>query len=102
MDLTDIQQLIHTIREKRGHSDCTILQLCLLYGEENGELFKAIREREGLALHQHTERYSIPDEIADCFIFLSAISEYYGYDLEDVVIEKLIKDDEKVYSIIKK
>lgn len=95
--VSELQKTICKIRTDRN-LETSILQLCLGLGEETGELFKAIRERECFSIHQNTERYSVPDELGDCFIFLCAIAEWYGLDIEEVVLAKLEKDKIKIYN----
>jgi NTP pyrophosphatase (non-canonical NTP hydrolase) len=92
------QNKLKNIEESRGHIKDTVLQKCLVFGEEVGELFKAIRERENLQLHDKTSRYSVDDELADCLILISCIANRYDIDLQDAIYEKINRDSNKRYS----
>jgi NTP pyrophosphatase (non-canonical NTP hydrolase) len=93
------QSKIKNIEESRGHIIDSVLQKCLILGEEIGELFKAIRERENLPLHDQTSRYSVDDELADCLFLISCIANRYDIDLQDAIYVKINKDSNKRYSV---
>ena len=80
--LKDIQKYVSDMMEERGFSDETALQLCLLLGEEIGELFKAVRKSENIKSDGNSNFTSIEEEIADILIYLSAIANRYDIDLE--------------------
>jgi len=48
--LKNFQQYVAELETERGFSHQTIIDKCLLLGEEVGELFKAVRKSEGLAV----------------------------------------------------
>jgi NTP pyrophosphatase (non-canonical NTP hydrolase) len=97
--IEDIQEQIMKIEIERGHITGTILQKSLLLGEEVGELFKAIREREGMSIHSQSSRYSVEDELSDCFFLLVCLANRYGIDMQIALFNKLKKDENKVYGV---
>lgn len=100
--LADFQQYIKDLEEARGFSEQTILQVCLMLGEEVGELFKAIRKTEGMTVDKNSKFGVISEEIADCFIFLCSIANKYGIDLERAFREKEEVNKQRVWKPIKK
>lgn len=72
--LTDYQQYVAALEIERGFSDQSVKDKCLLLGEEIGELFKAVRKVEGLAIDPNSTVTEVKDEVADVFIFLCAIA----------------------------
>ena len=51
--LTDLQRYVEALESERGLASQTVLHKCLLLGEEVGELFKAVREHQGMGVEQH-------------------------------------------------
>ncbi len=79
MEIKDAQKYIEEAygerdRERGIHADLVWL------GEELGELFKAVRENEG-----------IEEEIADVFAWLLSVANVLGIDVENAFREKYIK-----------
>src|SRR3990172_715624 len=90
--LADFQQYEKDLEEARGFTKESVLQNCLMLGEEAGELFKAIRKTEGLKVDIQKSNFgSIAHELIDCFFFLLAIANKYRIDLE-----KAFKDKEEI------
>ncbi|MGE3770652.1 MAG: MazG nucleotide pyrophosphohydrolase domain-containing protein [Bdellovibrionales bacterium] len=81
--LADFQRYVAEMMDERGFNKETLVEEALLLGEEVGELYKAIRK----ASHIHTDATSkvgtIPEELADIFIYLCAIANMTGIDLEE-------------------
>lgn len=48
--LVDFQKYVSELEVERGFADQNAQSKCLLLGEEIGELFKAIRKAEGIAV----------------------------------------------------
>jgi NTP pyrophosphatase (non-canonical NTP hydrolase) len=71
------------MERERGFDGETALQKCLLLGEEVGELFKAVRERTGIAVDANAPPTSIANELADVLNFLIAIANRFQIDLEE-------------------
>lgn len=84
--LKDYQLYVAKMEQERGFKDQCSLQKCLLLGEELGELFKAIRQREGIKMGSQASEVAM--ELADILIYLCAIANRYDIDLELAFREK--------------
>ena len=80
--LADFQRYVEQLEQERGFADQTVLDKCLLLGEEVGELFKAIRKSEGLLIDEASPVGEVGEELADILIYLCAIANRTGLDLE--------------------
>lgn len=89
--LSDIQEYVVQLEKERGFAEQTVLQKCLMLGEEIGELFKAIRKQENIKVGSHSKFGSIDEELADVIIFICSIANRYNIDLE-----KAFRDKEEV------
>lgn len=96
--LKDFQKYIQDLEEERGLTDKTILQKCLMLGEETGELFKAIRKEQNLTIDHNSEFGTIEHELADIFIFLCSIANSYSIDLEKWFRQKEELNKKRVWS----
>lgn len=81
--LSDFQKYVTELEHERGFIEQTTIDKCLLLGEEVGELFKAVRKSEGLAIDSNSTYTEIGDELTDIFIYLCAIANRKGIDLEE-------------------
>lgn len=86
--LKDFQRYVTLLEEERGFSRQDALQKCLLLGEETGELFKAVRKAQKIALDKNSAVGGIDEELADILIYLCAIANRYNIDLETAFREK--------------
>lgn len=86
--LHDFQVYVREMEEERGFSNQTVSDKCILLGEEIGELFRAIRKLEGVKLCEDATVTPASEELADIFIYLCAIANRYGIDLERAFREK--------------
>jgi len=86
--LADFQRYVAELEVERGFDQQTGRDKCLMLGEEVGELFKAVRQREGLAMDPNSQVGSIDAELADMFIFVCAIANHYQVDLADAFLAK--------------
>ncbi|HWD25754.1 MAG TPA: MazG nucleotide pyrophosphohydrolase domain-containing protein [Rhizomicrobium sp.] len=86
--LADFQAYVVQLEAERGFAGQTVVEKCLLMGEEVGELFKAIRQAEGIAIDATARVGPVADELADVFIFLCAIANRYGIDLQKAFLAK--------------
>jgi NTP pyrophosphatase (non-canonical NTP hydrolase) len=86
--LQDFQTYVTRLETERGFSDQTALQKCLLLGEEVGELFKAVRKAEGLAIDVRSKVGSVGEELADVLIYLCSIANRFDVDLEEAFRRK--------------
>jgi NTP pyrophosphatase (non-canonical NTP hydrolase) len=89
--LADFQQYVRELEEERDFTKQTVLQRCLMLGEEIGELFQAIRKQENMAIDDNSKFGTIEEELADVFIFLCSIANRYNIDLE-----KAFRDKEEI------
>lgn len=81
--LSDFQKYVHELENERGFSSQSTIDKCLLLGEEVGELFKAVRKTEGLAMDSNSQFTEVGDELSDIFIYLCAIANRKNIDLEE-------------------
>ena len=80
--LKNFQEYVIALEVERGFSEQGVQDKCLMLGEEVGELFKAIRKKEGIKVDENSKFSSIEEELADVFIFLCSIANRYKIDLE--------------------
>ncbi|MCG6188988.1 MazG nucleotide pyrophosphohydrolase domain-containing protein [Maribellus maritimus] len=98
--LKNFQKYVSELESERGFSQQTVLDKCLLLGEEIGELFKAIRKSEGLAVDEHSHFSEIGDELADIFIYICAIANRKGIDMETAFLKKEEKNKFRTWKSI--
>ncbi len=90
--LADYQAYVVELERERGFSHQTPVEKCLLLGEEIGELFKAVRKAEGVAIDPTARVGELADELADVLIFVCSIANRYGVDLEQAFRGKEAKN----------
>lgn len=95
--IADVQKYVREMEQERGFTNEDIAQKCLLLGEEVGELFKAIRKSEGIKTDHASHIDPIEDELADILIYLSAIANRYGIDLEKAFRDKEEKNKKRTW-----
>ena len=95
--LADFQKYVKELEDERGFASQTAIDKCLLLGEEVGELFKAVRKAEGLLIDKNSKFSEIGDELADIFIYLCAIANRKGIDMETAFLEKEEKNKLRVW-----
>ena len=86
--LSNLQTYVTELEIERGFIDQTVLQKCLLMGEEMGELFKAIRKTENISTDKNSETFHVGEELADILIYACAIANRCDIDLEEAFREK--------------
>lgn len=86
--LIDCQEYVKELELERGFSSQTVIEKCLLMGEEIGELFKSVRKAEKILIDNNSTINQVSDELADVFIYLCAIANRYDIDLETAFREK--------------
>ena len=94
---TEFQQYVSELETERGFAHQTIIDKCLLLGEEVGELFKAVRKTEGLAVDENSSFTEIGDELTDIFIYICAIANRKGIDLENAFRIKEEKNKKRIW-----
>jgi NTP pyrophosphatase (non-canonical NTP hydrolase) len=97
--LADLQDYVADLERDRGFDDQTARDKCLLLGEELGELFRAVRRAEGLKVDPASRAADVADELADCLIYLCAIANRYGIDLEAAFRAKEAKNRERTWKV---
>lgn len=98
--LKNLQNYVTELEKERGFAHQTIIDKCLLLGEEVGELFKAVRKSEGLAIDSNSTFTEIGDELTDIFIYLCAIANRKGIDLESAFRKKEEKNKQRVWKSV--
>lgn len=88
--LKDFQEYAQKMEKERGFEDETILEQCLLLGEEVGELFKAIRKNKtNLNFdYKNSKSGEIPDEMADIMMYLFCLANRMDVNLETAIRSK--------------
>ena len=97
--LADLQRYVTELEGERGFSDQSARDKCLLLGEELGELFRAVRRAEGLKIDPASRVADVADELADCLIYLCAIANRYGIDLEVAFRAKEAKNQKRTWKV---
>lgn len=93
--LQDIQDYnMETMRE-RGFENETLLEQCLLLGEEVGELFQSVRKHAGIKVADTKELSSVEEEIADVLILLVSVANKLNIDLEGALRSKEEKNKKR-------
>ncbi|WP_319499981.1 MazG nucleotide pyrophosphohydrolase domain-containing protein [uncultured Draconibacterium sp.] len=98
--LKNFQQYVSELETERGFASQTVIDKCLLLGEEVGELFKAVRKTEGLLIDSNSSFSEIGDELTDIFIYLCAIANRKGIDLEEAFRSKEEKNKQRTWKSI--
>lgn len=86
--LNNLQHYVHKLEIERGFIDQTVIEKCLLMGEEMGELFKAIRKSEKLVTDINSKKHDIGEELADLLIYICAIANRSNINLEEAFRQK--------------
>jgi NTP pyrophosphatase (non-canonical NTP hydrolase) len=86
--LFNLQIYVNELEIERGFIDQTILEKCLLMGEEMGELFKAIRKAENISTDHNSDTFQVGEELVDILIYICAIANRSGIDLEEAFLKK--------------
>jgi NTP pyrophosphatase (non-canonical NTP hydrolase) len=86
--LQDFQKYVAEMEVERGFDDQTLMQKCLLLGEEIGELYKAIRKTDKIKIDLNSEIGSVDEELADILIYLCCIANRLNIDLESAFRQK--------------
>ncbi|MFA5109760.1 MAG: MazG nucleotide pyrophosphohydrolase domain-containing protein [Patescibacteria group bacterium] len=86
--LKNFQKYVSEMEKERGFEKDTLLQKCLLLGEEVGELFKAVRKSENIKIDHNSKFNPVDYELADVLIYLCEIANRFNIDLEKAFREK--------------
>ncbi len=90
MEMKKIQKEIWLNKINKGFNTTDVnKEFCLLYGEV-GEAYEAYRKKKD----------DLGEELADIAIYLMGLSEMLGFDLENEIEKKIIKNKNRVYKNI--
>jgi len=97
--LADLQAYVAQLEDERGFASQTILDKCLLLGEEIGELFKAIRKSERLLIDGASPVGEVGDELTDVLIYLLSIANRCDVDLESAFRAKEARNHGRTWEV---
>lgn len=97
--LLDYQKYVAQIEKERGFDKQCTKDKCILLGEEIGELFKAIRKREGLQIDSNSIVGEISTELVDIFTYVCSIANQFEIDLEKAFRIKEEKNKNRTWQI---
>jgi NTP pyrophosphatase (non-canonical NTP hydrolase) len=86
--LDNLQLYVNELEVERGFIDQSILEKCLLMGEEMGELFKAIRKTANISTDANSETFHVGEELVDILIYICAIANRSNINLEEALRKK--------------
>lgn len=86
--LKEVQEYIRTVLRERGFEGETVVEKCLLLGEEIGELYKAVRKAQGVKSDDKSRFGKIEHELADILMYTLDIANKCNVDLEEALREK--------------
>jgi NTP pyrophosphatase (non-canonical NTP hydrolase) len=86
--LSDFQDYVAELVKERGFDKETLPQIFMLFLEECGEMAEAARKTQNIRSDKNSKDHCLGHEIADVFIYLLDICNYYGIDLEQAFREK--------------
>ena len=90
MDLKEIQKSIWQNKVNKGFNKTDVnKEFCLLYGEIS-EAHEAWRKKKD----------DLGEELADVAIYLMGLSEMLGFNLEEEILNKVAKNEKRVYKNI--
>mgnify|MGYP000501208525 CR=1 FL=1 len=81
--LSNLQKYVTELEQERGFINQTVIQKCLLLGEEVGELFKAVRKSENISTDINSNIHNVGEELSDILIYVCAIANRYNIDMEE-------------------
>jgi NTP pyrophosphatase (non-canonical NTP hydrolase) len=93
--MTDIEEIIKTLLEFRNERDWEQFHnskdLSLAINVEAGELLELFLWKKP----EDANKDKIKEELADVFAFSFLLAEKYGFDVKDIVLEKIKKNADK-------
>ena len=81
--LANLQKYVTKLEQERGFINQSVIQKCLLLGEEVGELFKAVRKSENISTDKNSNIHNVGEELSDILIYVCAIANRYNIDMEE-------------------
>lgn len=95
--LPQIQDYVRQMETERGLDRQDIMAACLKLGEEVGELYRAVRKRQGQPQDPEGRDADVGDEAADVLILLISIVNRCGISLEDAFRVKEARNETRVW-----
>lgn len=92
-DLQELQNLVGRIRQERGFT-MDPLRIFALLNEEIGEVARELKRTWSLNYDPFSKQ-DLADEIADSLICLLALANQFEIDVEQALMEKLLRKDGK-------
>ena len=90
MNLKEAQKAVYKNKLEKGFNTTDInKEFCLLYGEVS-EAYEAWRKKKD----------DLNEELADIAIYLMGLSEMLGFNLEEEIEKKVLKNENRVYKKI--
>ena len=96
--LHELQRYVLEMEAERGFANRDVVQQCLLLGEEVGELFKAVRKRANMRVGTTSITGTVDEELADILIYVCAIANRMGVDLEEALRSKEELNENRVWA----
>jgi len=94
--ISELQAYVAEVEKKRGFNE-SVVEKCLLLGEEVGELFKAVRAISGLGVDPKSHIGHVGEELADVMFYLLAIANRCGVDLGNAMEKKDERNSSRVW-----
>ena len=89
--LPELQALVHEVRQARGFT-MEPLQIFALLNEEVGEVATELK-RTWSPNYDGFSQDALADELADVLVCLLALANQFDIDLEQALLDKLVKKD---------
>jgi len=86
--MKEFQSYVYQLEIEREFLHQTVVQKCLMLGEEIGELYKAVRKSEKISVDPNSKIGSVSEELADIMIYICAIANRFNINLEDAFRQK--------------
>ena len=97
--LKDLQQYVHDLVEQRGFAGQPIAETFMKFFEEAGEMSRAAKHRLKMMRDKNSEVSELSHEVADVFIYLLDICNYFEIDLEQAFREKEEVNKKRTWSV---
>ncbi len=86
--LHDFQEYVAEMIKERGFDKETVPEIFMLFLEECGEMAKAARKTQKIKTDKNSKEFHLDQEVADVFMYLLDICNYFNIDLEKAFREK--------------
>lgn len=96
--LADFQSYVADMVKERGFDKETISEIFMLFLEECGEMAKAARKTQSIKSDKSSESLKLEQEVADVFIYLLDICNYFNIDLEKAFRDKEEINKKRIFS----